>query len=216
MEKQDQTQESDDIQDDIHRTRERIDETLEAIKEQLSPGELMKQLFGYFRQGKDGGGMHVREKAREKAGEALSSVARAVKENPIPAALIGIGLLGMVKSDRKPNGREHMKTGEKARELAADAREKLEHGVEKMRDRVDDVRERVEDVRERVEDDPLVLAALGIALGAALGAGLPRTRVEDELFGEKRDELAAKAKQVGEQLREGVKHGMGEEGRAEF
>jgi hypothetical protein len=209
MEERDQNQESDEIQDDIHRTRERIDETLEAIKEQLSPGELIRQLFGYFRPGQNGGGMHMRERAREKAGDMMSSVARVIKENPIPAALIGIGLLGIVGKDSgKANSREHGKPGEKAKELATEAREKLEHGVEK-------VRERVEDVRERVEDDPLVLGALGIALGAALGAGLPRTRAEDELFGEKRDELAAKAKQVGEQIREGVRHGV-EEGRAEM
>jgi hypothetical protein len=222
MEKQNQTHDpaetQDEIQGDIHRTRERIDETLEAIKDQLAPGELIKQVMGYFRQ--QDGSMNV----REKAGDALAGLGRMAKENPIPAALIAIGLLGMVRSGSNGARRgEHGKAGEKARDLAAGARESLEHGVEKVRERVDEaredlrerveearweVRDRVEDVRERIEDDPLVLAALGIALGAALGASLPRTRVEDELFGEKRDELAEKAKQVGEQLREGVRHAV--------
>lgn len=46
-------------------------------------------------------------------------------------------------------------------------------------------------------EQPLVLGALGIALGAALGAGMPSTRREDELMGERRDELIRRTRQMG-------------------
>lgn len=52
-----------------------------------------------------------------------------------------------------------------------------------------------------LNEQPLVLGALGIALGAALGAILPATRREDELMGEARDDLLHQAKEAGaEQL----------------
>jgi hypothetical protein len=197
MERRD-SEHPDAIQKDIHRTRERIDETLDAIKQQLSPGDLMSQVMSMFR--KDGGGG-----MSSKAGDVLSSLARTVKENPIPVALIGIGLLGLAKDggDHKARSVGERKPGEhdleqaagqvakKVQEVAAEARESLERGYEQ--------------VRQRVEDDPIVLGALGIALGAALGAGLPSTRIEDEALGEKRDELAAKAKQVAEQIHQEAK-----------
>ena len=42
-------------------------------------------------------------------------------------------------------------------------------------------------------EQPLLLGALGLALGAALGAILPRTRTEDELMGRTSDELTERA-----------------------
>jgi ElaB/YqjD/DUF883 family membrane-anchored ribosome-binding protein len=206
----------DELQQDIHRTRERIDETLDAIKQQLSPGDLLSQVMGLFRQ--EGGGTSM----GSKAGDVLSSLARTIKENPIPVALIGIGLLGLAKDGGgKSRGVARSRAGErteevtdKVQELAGEAREKAQdmaaEAREKVQDMAADARESLERVRERLEDDPIVLGALGIALGAALGAGLPSTRLEDELMGEKRDELADKAKQMGEQVRQGVRQVAGE------
>jgi ElaB/YqjD/DUF883 family membrane-anchored ribosome-binding protein len=50
------------------------------------------------------------------------------------------------------------------------------------------------------EAQPLLFGALGLALGAALGALLPRTRTEDRLLGEVRDNVADR---VGDAAREG-------------
>ena len=43
------------------------------------------------------------------------------------------------------------------------------------------------------EEQPLLMGALGLAIGAALGAVLPRTRTEDELMGRTSDELTERA-----------------------
>lgn len=51
-----------------------------------------------------------------------------------------------------------------------------------------------------MHDQPLLVAGLGIAIGALLGAALPPTRREDEVLGPRRDELAHKARQVGEEV----------------
>ena len=50
-----------------------------------------------------------------------------------------------------------------------------------------------------LKEQPLVMAAIGIALGAVLGAALPSTHKEDELMGDARDNLVAKAKTTGEE-----------------
>ncbi|WP_426114246.1 DUF3618 domain-containing protein [Pseudomonas sp. DSP3-2-2] len=47
-----------------------------------------------------------------------------------------------------------------------------------------------------LREQPLALAAIGIALGAAIGAALPSTQREDQLMGQASDQLTDKAKQV--------------------
>jgi len=45
-----------------------------------------------------------------------------------------------------------------------------------------------------LREQPLALAAMGIALGAALGAALPTTEKENKVFGKASDDMAQKAK----------------------
>jgi hypothetical protein len=235
------------IQSDIRRTREQIDQTLDAVQHKLSPGELLHEVLGLVRGssrsngGNNGEGIPLGSKARD----LMSGLGRTIKDNPVPSALIGLGLISLVRSgdshsdglgDRIGNKLgtrakhaahklgdkvQHLGEGEHGEPLsdrisgAADkAREKvgdkLEDARESIGDKLEDARETVEHgyerVRHRIEDDPIVLGALGVALGAALGASLPSTRIEDRMMGDKRDELASTAKQVGEQVREAVKH----------
>jgi hypothetical protein len=48
-----------------------------------------------------------------------------------------------------------------------------------------------------MEEQPLILGALGIALGAAIGAALPSTEQEDRMMGETRDKTLGKVKERG-------------------
>ncbi len=49
------------------------------------------------------------------------------------------------------------------------------------------------------QDNPLGIGALAFALGSAIALTLPRTRTEDELMGESRDQLLEEARRRGEQ-----------------
>lgn len=51
-----------------------------------------------------------------------------------------------------------------------------------------------------LREQPLVLGALGVALGAAVGAVLPGTRTEDRLMGETSDAVAEKATAAAQQV----------------
>jgi ElaB/YqjD/DUF883 family membrane-anchored ribosome-binding protein len=61
-----------------------------------------------------------------------------------------------------------------------------------------------------VSEQPLVLGALGLAVGAAVGALLPGTETEDRLMGETRDRLVGQARETAEQGYERVKETAGE------
>lgn len=56
-----------------------------------------------------------------------------------------------------------------------------------------------------VQEQPLLLAALGVAVGAALGASLPRTRSEDEYLGPASDALKEQAQETARHQYEQVK-----------
>lgn len=67
-----------DIQREIDADRERIGSRIDAIQERMSPGQLIDEVMAYA---KGSGG-----------GEYVSNLGQAVKTNPIPVALMGVGL----------------------------------------------------------------------------------------------------------------------------
>lgn len=75
------------IERELAATRARLDGTLDAMQQKLSPGELMSQTVAYF---KDGSGM-----------ELSHDIGRKMRENPIPLALIGFGLGWLVLSGKR-------------------------------------------------------------------------------------------------------------------
>lgn len=259
---------SEDIERDLSRTRANLSGTLEAISSKLTPGQMMDQALQYMR--------------TSLPADFSSNLATSVRNNPIPVALIGVGIAWMAMSGRRgsmPRKRyddEHdgygtaymsaddspgsggydalgttdssgsmysgMSTGaptgtstmgaakDKARDLKQQAQSSLGSARERVTDTLASTRDRVSttmhSTRERmgstvasaresmhhlsersaqtygrardslssmVEEQPLILAALGIAAGAAIGAALPRTRQEDHLLGETRDSLMHRA-----------------------
>lgn len=93
-------------------------------------------------------------------------------------------------------------------DLARATRDAMLHGLENLgaeaQQRILAAREqayiaRLEAVRQGsrlIEERPLVAGALGMALGAAVGAALPHTTTEDRLFGQDRDRLMARARDM--------------------
>jgi len=163
----------DEIRLEIERTRADMDETVQAIGERVSPGQIVDQLWGRLR-----------------GGEAARSLADVVKEHPMPALLMGLGLGWLVyergsasdgdKLRRKygdigpgtyaaAEGRVGPYTGEQAlatdtgdglgdrargalssvRETASNVGEKVSGAVAAVGERANTVRERVQSTGER-------------------------------------------------------------------
>ena len=69
---------SSDIERDIAEDRRRIEDRLDAIQQRMSPGQLVDEVLTYAKS--------------SSGGEYVSSLGTAVKNNPIPMALVGVGL----------------------------------------------------------------------------------------------------------------------------
>ena len=74
------------------------------------------------------------------------------------------------------------------------------------RQAADVVRQGRENVASFVTEQPLLCAAIGVAIGAALASLLPSTETEDKLMGEASDAVKGTAGQVGSEALESAKN----------
>jgi hypothetical protein len=234
------------IQRDIRQTRTEMSETLDAIRDKFSPGQLLDQALTYFKSSNSGDGTGVGEAASQWA----SNLGDTIKQNPVPVALIGAGLAWLMmgggsRRTARPGPHPHLYDAydapvydaydapvsithgaqehsgglkERAGEMASGVQERMSAAGERIGGMAASARERVGDTADRLrhqarqqggktqetfnylrDEQPLVLGALGFALGAALGAGLPPTQREDELMGETRDQVVQRAQELGEE-----------------
>ena len=70
------------IEREVQQSRTEVEQTLDAIQARLSPGQLLDQAVGYFREGR--------------GGEFARNLGDSVTQNPIPLALVGVGLAWMM------------------------------------------------------------------------------------------------------------------------
>ncbi|WP_346795591.1 DUF3618 domain-containing protein [Halomonas sp. Bachu 37] len=93
--------------------------------------------------------------------------------------------------------------GERAQHMGGNMRDKtshLQHGTQSaMHDMSHRARRAGSQSSDFIQEHPLVVGALGFALGAALGGVFPSTRKEDEYMGEYRDRALQKAAQTGQE-----------------
>jgi ElaB/YqjD/DUF883 family membrane-anchored ribosome-binding protein len=190
------TRRPDEILAEIDRTRGQMDETLSAIEQRLTPGQLVDQGLDYL---KNSG-------AREYA----ANLGTSLKTHPLPATLTGIGLAWLMAVGSKPaqpsaSASEGPSLGERmqsAKERVRSAKERMESGVDSARLQVQRARGGWDYM---VREQPLALGAVGLAIGALVAAMAPRTRQEDELMGETRDRLLDDAKRAGSEKLEQAK-----------
>jgi ElaB/YqjD/DUF883 family membrane-anchored ribosome-binding protein len=131
------------IERDIQQTRAEMSATIDAIQSKLTPGQMMDQAIGY-----------LRNSLPAEFGHNLSD---AVRHNPVPVALIGIGIAWMAISGRQGAPRygnaadfgnydfstdeEGESLGERTHEMAQRAREKASEAREGLSDAVRGTRE---------------------------------------------------------------------------
>jgi ElaB/YqjD/DUF883 family membrane-anchored ribosome-binding protein len=72
------------IEDDLERTRAEVSSTIDAIQSKLTPGQLMDQAFAYAR--------------TSLPAEFGSNLANTVRDNPVPVALMGVGIAWLMLS----------------------------------------------------------------------------------------------------------------------
>src|SRR3712207_7251796 len=80
------------IRAEIHETRERLGETIEEIGERLNPNRLKEQVKENIRDATIGRVETMASQAVERVSETRRTFVNTIRENPIPAAMVGVGL----------------------------------------------------------------------------------------------------------------------------
>ena len=94
----------DHIERDLGRTRARLDANIDTLQQKFAPADLVDQAMSYF---KEGGGM-----------EFGRNLGRSVRENPVPIALIGVGLGWLMLSGKKQPSTGHAGTASRNASLS--------------------------------------------------------------------------------------------------
>lgn len=165
---------------EIDQTRRRMDQTIDALGQRFAPRHLADEALGYLRNQTQNGNMRkIRHQFAQSAETAMHSVTDTVKSNPIPAALIGAGIVYYFYSQNQQSddrrgyvdpasfgeidpyseagyGSEDpglgQRLGEKAGELKERSREAIHQAGEKMHRAGERVRERAREVTARARE----------------------------------------------------------------
>lgn len=206
---------------DIEDTRAEMSQTINEIQERLSPEHLMGQVKETVREATIGKVEKVMDKvgetisevtepAREVAGlagtalkEAGTSVADSVWRNPIPVALIGLGIgMLLVRRSRGDGYDTTTRTRGTRRFANPSTTNALSNLGTKAKESASAVSSRFGDV---LRENPLAVGAVAVAAGTAVGLVLPSTRIESEYIGETSERLVDKAQEVARDALDKVK-----------
>jgi len=122
---------SEQIQADIQRTRNDLDRTLTLLERRLEPRRLLDQGVDYLR---DNG-----------AREYLSNLGQAAKEQPLPLALVGVGLAWMMMTNGRSRGSVTDARAFGDALGSSDAGSRAAEGVEGLRSRAGELSGKVSD-----------------------------------------------------------------------
>lgn len=153
------TDDPDRIRAEIERTRGEMAETVDSIQERLSPERLKREAVDSVREATIGRAEEMAETAARRAKGFRANFVSTVKENPIPAAMVGLGLgwLLMESRSRGPQYRHdygdrayyYYRPGGEMRHAGSEARWRAERAMGEARGRAEELGE---EARSRVED----------------------------------------------------------------
>ena len=158
---------SSEIESDIRQTRDRLDDTLERLNDRLSPRSLINDLLSWF----DSQDAHrTGSESSVWLRRGYRNVVRQIKENPVPALLIGAGITWMIvhpESDDSSNLDTHNayrgddlelglpRTGEAQRVAASTTEEARRQGItpEAAGDKVSEIADKVGAVATQAKEE---------------------------------------------------------------
>lgn len=169
--------------------------------------------------------------AGETAIDTGSTLVDLIRQNPIPASLIGVGLgwLYFNRSSGQPDYRAHSgshrlhgtSTGGYAPDSDGGVKEMTRQAGDKVGELASTVQERTGEIgataldraqrapgkiQRMVDENPLVAAALAATVGGAVGLAMPPTQGEDKILGSTRDRVMGQAEKVTREATEKVQN----------
>src|SRR5688572_12085355 len=92
------------IRADIQRTRERMGRTVEELGERLNPDRLKQQVKQNLHDATIGKAENMARNAAYRVDETRHNMMDNIRDNPIPAAMVGIGLGWLLLNNRRNDG----------------------------------------------------------------------------------------------------------------
>jgi ElaB/YqjD/DUF883 family membrane-anchored ribosome-binding protein len=202
---------SDEIVGDIDETRSEMTDTVDAIEQRLAPERLAKEARRAARDATIGRVEAMTNDANAAVADAGDTIQRTgfgvaatIRQNPIPAALtaIGVGWLFMNRDTGRADfgGGSYASNGggrvvDQARRAQERVRTSVDRGSESVERTADQLETKVrtstrstgDQLRQLWDDNPLGMAALGVAAGMAAGMLVPSTEQERRTIGPVRD-----------------------------
>ena len=140
----------------------------------------------------------MRADVEDAAESAVGAVAETVREGAETATRYASDVAGRISETAGEYTNVATRWADEARETLSEQSMRLTAQASALSDDLDDA----------VRDHPLVLAALGVAVGAALGASLPRSRIENRTIGLARDQLGEAAEGISGRLTEAAEDAL--------
>jgi ElaB/YqjD/DUF883 family membrane-anchored ribosome-binding protein len=208
---------------EIRETRDRMSETLDQLSDRLNPQRLKAQVKENIREATVGRVENMARNAADRMNDTRHGMIDKIRENPIPAAMVGIGLgwliFGGRQRDRTLWERSYVNGGEwdgttgyvgdlsatTPRLMQDDAGGGMGSTISEEPGVVDRVRERVTGIGESVRD-----TASDVGYSARERASDVRERVSDVAgrAGERVGDVAHQARHLASDARERARHGL--------
>jgi hypothetical protein len=190
------------IRAEIGETRERISHDLDEIGERLNPHNVKEDIQDGIREATIG---RVEQMARH-AGDSLigagSGIIQTIRDNPLPAAVAGLGLVWLFASRAESSSRgvagrpPEPGTVDKAREKVADVAGQAQEAASRV------TAPPVQQVHSVFQENPLAIAAGAIALGLVAGLLVPETRPEKRVMGDVGERIVDKVSEAASEAAE--------------
>jgi hypothetical protein len=199
--------ETDELREQIRDTRSRMSDTLDQLGERLNPETVKEQVKDSIRQATVGKVSDIARQAKEQVIKMERSLVRTARDNPVPTAMIGIGLAWIILNARRrgPETNGHSVSGDEGTGYVGELGEgesegaaaRLKHGLEKVRDQAAElggtIKEKVSEVGERT-------SALASKVGEQTGALASRV-------GERTAAMASRARESTRRVASSVAEG---------
>jgi len=92
------------IRADIAETRDRMSDTLDEIGERLNPHRVTEQVKDSIREATIGRVENMAQQAADRVNDTRRGIMDTIRENPVPAAMVGLGLGWMMWNGRSSSG----------------------------------------------------------------------------------------------------------------
>lgn len=221
------------IRRDIEDTREEMADTIDAIQEKLRPRNIVAQATDRVKQATTERVREMADTATETAQDAMiytrdtaGGFVDTIRQNPVPAALIGIGTAWLLTNRRSTrqmrdrddwydrgneypepwsSGRTRTRYARSADDVeSADVSGSAQRAVSRAREYASETTDAVRrrgrraqnQLQRMIQDNPLLVGAGALMLGAAFGLAVPETDIENQYMGEARDNLVERAQDM--------------------